>query len=484
MMIPKGIAFHHSGLASKQKSLVEDEFRNGKIKVICATPTLAAGLSLPVFRVILKSLKRYSGRFGMNWIPVLEYLQMAGRAGRPEYEKFGEAIAIVKSESEKDEVYNRYVLGEPEEIYSKLAVEPVLRMYLLSLISSGLIRDENSMRSFFSKTFWAAQYGDMEELESIMQKMLSLLWEWEFLLVDGKVFVDSDESDKARVSSTGDFVTGLSLVDDESSGDLGDGSARNRSLRVTAIGRRIAELYLDPLTAALLIGRLKEATSRDSNGSDSSDKKSGKVNAFSYLQMISHTLEMRPLLRIKVKEQEMVQGFLLDNYEFLLESEPDQFDLEYDEFMQSIKTAGFFEAWINEIGEDKLLEVFNIRPGEIRYKLENANWLIYSCIEICEVLGLKSLKRDLVRLRIRVKNGVREELLSLLRLKGIGRKRARLLFSNGIKDVGDLKESDSGSLGKLLGTKVAANVKEQLGQKVDKVKDGKRKGQLGLGKYV
>ena len=99
--IKKGVAFHHAGLVQKQKNLIEDEFKNGQIKIICATPTLAAGLSLPVFRVIIKSLKRYSGRWGMDWIPVLEYLQMAGRAGRPEYEKFGEAIVIAKSQTEK-----------------------------------------------------------------------------------------------------------------------------------------------------------------------------------------------------------------------------------------------------------------------------------------------------------------------------------------------------------------------------------------------
>ena len=67
----------------------------------------------------------------MDWIPVLEYLQMAGRAGRPEYEKEGQSIIIASDEDQKEEVYDKYILGQPEEIYSKLAVEPVLRTYLL-----------------------------------------------------------------------------------------------------------------------------------------------------------------------------------------------------------------------------------------------------------------------------------------------------------------------------------------------------------------
>ena len=56
--VKKGIAFHHAGLTSKQKELVEEEFRKGTIKIICCTPTLAMGMSLPAFRVIIKSLKR------------------------------------------------------------------------------------------------------------------------------------------------------------------------------------------------------------------------------------------------------------------------------------------------------------------------------------------------------------------------------------------------------------------------------------------
>ena len=114
--VAQGVAFHHSGLASKQKDLIEDNFKVGNIKIICATPTLAAGLSLPVFRVIIKSLKRYSGKWGMDWIPVLEYLQMAGRAGRPEYESFGEAIVVARNEKDKEEIYERYICHNQHDV--------------------------------------------------------------------------------------------------------------------------------------------------------------------------------------------------------------------------------------------------------------------------------------------------------------------------------------------------------------------------------
>jgi helicase len=445
--IEKGIAFHHAGLLQKQKDLIENEFRSGKVKVIAATPTIAAGLSLPAFRVIIKTLKRYSGRWGMDWIPVLEYLQMAGRAGRPEYESFGEAIVIATNEKNQEEIHERYVLGEPEEIYSKLAVEPVLRTYLLSLIASGIINDEKSMKDFFSKTFWASQFRDFKKLELIMDKMLQLLEEWGFVTISG---------DKV----SGDFRTAASLV----------GESKEKKLKATLVGKRVSELYLDPLTARHLL--------------DCLEKFDSEKNTFSLLQMISFTLEMRPLLRVKVKETEKIQAKLVENFEKLLMEEPTSFSLDYDDFINSIKTALFFSEWIEEKDEDYLLENYDIRPGEIRYKLDAADWLLYACDEMAKVSTLpKELQKEIAKLRIRVKNGAREDLLPLLKLKGVGKVRARRLVSNGYRDLGALKKAGLTSLSQILGAAVSKSVHGQLGLEVKEVPKGTRKGQLSLEKF-
>ena len=223
--------------------------------------------------------------------------------------------------------------------------------------------------------------------------------------------------------------------------------------------------------------------------------------------MISHTLEMRPLLRIKVKEQDLIQDELFQKTELLLESEPNNFDLEYYEFMNSIKTAFYFQAWINEKDEDYLLENFNIRPGEIRIKLEIADWLLYASEELSVILNQKEnqkenhkdnqkdneknkLKDDykhtikeIKKLRIRVKKGVKEELLPLLKIKGIGRVRARKLFTQGIKDLNNLKNTDLTSLSQVIGKNTASNIKNQLGEEVKEIPKGTRKGQLSLMKF-
>ncbi len=441
-----GAAFHHAGLTRRQKELIESSFRDGRLKVICCTPTLAAGVDLPAFRAVIKDLKRYGGKFGMNYIPVLEYLQMAGRAGRPRFDSYGEAIIIAKSEHEKEEIYNKYVLGEPEEIYSKLAVEPVLRSALLSLISSGFVRSTEEIMSFFESTFWAHQFRDMEELGEKIRRMLGLLEEWGFI----------------KSSSGGsDFVSAGSIGGD--------------AYTATILGKRVAELYVDPLTARKMSAALEKAASKES------------LKPFSFLQMISSSLEMRPQLSVKAKEIEDVQMKSVEYSQFLLENEPSVYEPEYEDFLESVKTALMLQDWIDEKNEEELLESYGVRPGELKVKLENSDWLMYCAEEICRILSLKNVISEAKKARLRLKYGVKEELIPLLRLEGVGRVRARSLFRNRLKSIADVKAIDIGRLAMIVGPKTAAKIKEQLGEKVSteeiQVPKGRRKGQLSLEKF-
>lgn len=446
----RGVAFHHAGLNSKQRELIEDSYRAGLISIICATPTLAAGVDLPAYRVIIRDLKRYGGQFGMTKIPVLEYSQMSGRAGRPKYDKIGEAICIAGNVEEKERIWNEYVNGEPEEILSKLAVEPVLRTYILSLIATGYVNSVSSLNEFMSKTFYAHQYQELSRLFGIIQKMISKLEEWEFISVSS-----GNKQD--------DFVSASELVDLEDSG-----------LKATKLGERVAELYLDPLTAHHILICMQKAASK-------------KYDDFSIIQMISSTLEMRPLLKARQKDYEAIEEKIVLEEGYFIAFTPDEFSEDYEEFLDSVKTSIVFEDWMNEITEDKLLENYNITPGELNAKLDRADWLVYASYELCKLQNFKELKKDLLKLRIRLKNGVKAELLPLLKLKNVGRVRARKMFANGIKDLGDVKKKDLSSLASLLGKKIALDVKKQVGQDLSHekivIKPNKRKGQISLADF-
>lgn len=433
--LKKGIAFHHAGLVDKQRNLIEENFKNGAVKIICSTPTLALGVDLPAFRAIIKDLKRYTIH-GLSWIPVLDYMQMSGRAGRPNYDKEGQAIVIAQTKSEKEKIEEKYLNGNPEEIYSKLAVEPVMRTYVLSLIASGFSATKKQLFDFFDKTFYAHQFRDLRRLHTILNKMIEMLEEWEFIISSGDDFSSANE--------------------------IGD-----NKLKATLVGKRVAELYIDPLTAHFIISCMRNA----------SDK---RIDAFSFLQMASHTLEMRPVLRVGIREYNKVQEALLEVSDFLLEDEPSMYEPEYEDFLNSIKTALMFNQWINEADEEMLLEEYNIRPGELKAKIDVIDWILYSTEEMCKLLHYQSLIKEIIKLRLRLKYGVKEELLPLVRIENIGRVRARILFRNKLRDIKDLRNVALTTLVQALGEKLALSVKKQIGQEQIIVPENRRKGQISL----
>ena len=431
----KGIAFHHAGLVEKQRNIIEENFRKGVVKIICCTPTLSYGVDLPAFRAIIKDLKRYTV-YGLSWIPVLDYMQISGRAGRPNYDKEGQSIAIALTKSEKEKIEEKYLNGTPEDIYSKLAVEPVLRTYVLSLIAANFVTTKKQLFDFFDKTFYAHQFKDLRKLHSTISKVIGMLEEWEFIMSSGDDFSSANELE-------------------------------NKRLKTTLIGKRVAELYIEPLTAYFIITCLRNA----------SDK---RVTAFSFLQMISHTLEIRPLLKVGIREYDKIQEAMLEYSDFLLENEPSMYEPEYEDFLNSVKTSMMFNQWVNEQDEEFLLEEYNIRPGELRTKLGIADWLLYTTEEISRIMHYQSLIKEIVKLRLRLKYGVKEELLPLVRLENIGRARARLLFRNRVRDIKDIKSVDLSTLVQLLGEKIALSVKKQLDQEQIDVPENKRKGQISL----
>ncbi|MBN2422419.1 hypothetical protein JXB41_04265 [Candidatus Woesearchaeota archaeon] len=446
LCLKKGIAFHHSGLAHQQRKLIEDNFRAGLVKIICCTPTLAFGLNLPAFRAIMKDLKRYGGRWGMEWIPTLEYHQCIGRAGRPDFnDKFGEAICIVSDDAEKETVLQRFLLGEPEPILSKLAVEPVLRTYVLSLVATNFVRTKQQLLEFFERTFYAHHYKDINEIDMIISKIIDKLDEWEFIKT-------------SSINNSSEFISA-----DEFS---------EIKLEATKLGMRVSQLYIDPLTANFIITCMRRATQV-------------MVNEFSFLHMIANTIELRPYFRVRTKEINEIEEELSEHSSQLIVLEPSVYEPEYDEFLNATKTAIVLNEWLEEKDEEFLLERYSVRPGEFNYKKGNADWILYASEELAKLLQFRDIVRTIKKTRFRLKHGIKEELIPLVRIKGIGRVRARKLFRNGIKDIGDIKNTDLMKLSQLIGRGTALKIKKEVGIDIEKeeIPKGKRKGQLGLGKY-
>lgn len=402
--VRNGTAFHHAGLANKQKHLIEDAFRDKLLKSISATPTLAMGINLPAYRVIIRDEKRYYPGKGMQYIPTLEYKQMAGRAGRPKYDDFGEAILIAKNSNDAEELRDRFIEGVSEEIFSKLSVEPILRTHVLSLIASYVANDTETLKDFFNKTFFAEQYSNTKEIETKVGRILRRLDQQDFII------------------------------------------KKNDKLEPTKIGERVAQLYLDPESANKLIEGIKS---------------DAEMNPFGLFTLICQTREMRTS-RMRKSEYQEVQRLIEKHEDDFLTETPSSWDINYDDFLNAVKTADLLTDWINETNEDKLMERYGETPGGLRTKQEIGDWLLYSCQELSTLLNMKNKQNEINKVRRRLKYGIKEDIIQLTEFEGIGRVRARKLARKGYRNVADIRDVPLSKLKDILGEKTAEKVKGQI----------------------
>ncbi len=406
--VKEGVAFHNAGLSSIQRRSIEQGFKNRLIKCIVATPTLAAGVNIPAQRVIIRDLWRYDLNFGMQPIPTWEYKQQAGRAGRPRYDTFGEAIAIAKNERQKEEIFDNYIMADTEPIFSKLGSQAALRTHLLAAISTGFVKNLDEIYKFIDSTFYAYQ---------------------------SDTFALKDEIDSAL-----NFLIESGFVE----------RINNDQFMPTLFGKRTSSLYIDPLSALQLRKALEESCGRD-------------VSSLSFLHAVCSTPDVRSLY-LRKSDDWVEEKAERKSGEFLLET-PDITSDDYEWFLSDLKTASLVEDWINEITEDKMISRFDVGPGDIYNIVETVKWLLYATREFARMYNFERV-RDVGDLMLRVQYGCKKELLNLVSLKGIGRVRARSLFNEGFKTINDLRRVPLKRLAQIrgIGEAVAKNIKKQIGE--------------------
>ncbi|OYT45250.1 hypothetical protein B6U90_03695 [Thermoplasmatales archaeon ex4484_6] len=408
--ISGGCGFHHAGLSNDQRGIVERAFRERRIKVLFATPTLAAGINLPARRVIVRDWTRFEALNPRSPIPVLEIKQMLGRAGRPGFDRYGQGLILARRPEELDVLMERYIWGKPEDVLSKLGSRPALRMHILSSFATNYVRDLEEMWDFIRSTFYAFQ-NDTWKIEGEVEDVLDFLKEEGFLI----------EKDGA--------------------------------LAATDLGKRVARLYIDPLSAVVIRRALDSGAER--------------VTPFSLLHVICHTPDMRPLY-IRGKERDRVSGFMYEHEDELMLEIPED-PVELDWYLNSVKTAMFFLEWIGEnehgieASEERMETLFNMGPGDVRSKVETAVWMLHAMRELSRLFG-KKMAKDIDLLSLRVDRGIRSELVPLISLKGIGRVRARRLFEAGFTNLDKLRRASVNRIATVegIGRQTALTIQNQL----------------------
>jgi helicase len=152
--------------------------------------------------------------------------------------------------------------------------------------------------------------------------------------------------------------------------------------------------------------------------------------------------------------------------EFLGEM-PSEFEEErFEDWLSALKTALMLEEWASEVDESEIAERYGVGPGDIRGKVDTAEWLLGAAESLADERGLECVGA-IREARQRVQHGVGEELIDLAGVRGVGRKRARRLHDAGIETRAELREADKAVvLGALRGREqTAENVLEAAGHR-------------------
>ena len=398
-VVASGAAFHHAGLFPEHRRMIEQAFKARNLKIISATPTLAAGVNLPARRVVIGSLLRYDSEMGgQKPVSILDYKQMSGRAGRPAYDKFGETV-IIANNYDEDEIMDTYVNGTPEPIRSKLIKEGPLRTYLLAVISMQPAMNDSDLEFLLRRTLLHIQFSQIEI--------------------------------RIRCQSALEFLQEKGLIE-------------KRKLRylATEFGRRVSMLYIDPATGVLFREGAKNAS---------------KDELIRLLRLIVSSPDFTPKLPLRNKDLDYMMEFLSEN-----KQEPISVSV-FDDAMPEMRVVMALHSWINEVKEEDIGDRFGVDPGDIHRAVENCDWLLYSYSEICKISDRADLVTNAGALRKRVKYGIKSELIELVGIEGVGRVRARILYERGYTDRYSVQKASLTTLANIpkIGASLARKLKGQ-----------------------
>ncbi len=380
--IEHGIAFHHAGLFNEQKEIIEDEFRNGNILMITATPSLMYGVNLPSKTVVIRDTTRWTSN-GPQPIPVFDYEQMSGRAGRPQYDDVGYSYLIAKTMDEAFNLEAYYVEGEIEQTNSKLVDnKDAIFKQIIAQIASSLSKNLDELTEFFQKTLYGYQMANNPSMALF-----------------------AEDSIKFELESALEFLLQNRII-----------RATPEGLKTTDFGNLIAKSNYSVETAV----KIKEYIS-DMN----------EIKTSEFIYALCETPDV-PLISFKGrKSKDPVQEKLSEEGLFAVD-------------IGNVEaTAVSLMEWVNERNEYEIENRYNVYSASTRRSAYEASRLVKFAKDTSEVLGNYSNLKDFDILSARLYYGVKDDIIPLVvGVKRLGRKRARNLVNIFGNDLSGVSENE------------------------------------------
>ena len=296
----------------------------------------------------------------------------------------------------------------PEPIESRLSEEGAMRFHTLATIATSAGVSKMDMDALFGRTLLAMQVG-REKVGGLTEKALG-------------------------------YLLGERLV--ESQGGL---------FHSTDFGRRVSMLYIDPITGVMFRDAVRRV-------------EPGRSYTAGILRLVAGTPDFEPKFPLRSKDYDQAIAFMEEHSPEFLQRPSSRAFAEYDQVLQEMRTVMALYGWIDEWREEQLLTRLGVEPGDMHRAVDNADWLLHGLVEISKLFKRPEMVRQAELLRRRVSSGVSEELVELTTLQGVGRVRARALYTAGFRTIEDIKEASPEKLALVekVGTSVARKIKEQV----------------------
>jgi helicase len=197
---------------------------------------------------------------------------------------------------------------------------------------------------------------------------------------------------------------------------------RSGKLFVTKLGKVASDLYLDPESAIILHDYLKEKHSEN--------------------LALLRIAQCPDMMRLNAGRDDIQScEYFLDNLGVNDYGE---------ESFSAAKTAMVLKEWISETPMRAIMDQYRIGPGDVQALSSSADWISYSLAVLANSFK-PEIKEDLYNLNFRIKEGVKEDIIPLTMIAGVGRVRARRLYSNGFIDLEKIASAEIPAIKKIYG---------------------------------
>jgi len=300
------------------------------------------------------------------------------------------------------ELFEVYIEAEAEDVHSRIAEPTALYTHVLSLIASGFAATRGELSDFMNRSFYVHEHRQGRLIHRAVDEALQFL-------ITAEMVVEVGEH-----------------------------------IGATELGTLVSRMYIDPRSASAIVTTLREQETYADLG---------------LVQLVCTTPDM-PTLYVKNADLPALSRMLeVRGADIWLPPPLD--DDEAEGYYRAVKTAMLLSDWTDELGEEKICERYGVGPGDVFGMVESINWLLHATSQLARMFAPKFYPQ-VAECEICMKNGIRRELLPLIRLRGIGRIRARRLFNNGMTSPEEIKKHPREDLVKILGQGIADQIFDQI----------------------